>query len=211
MVPDNVNHLVFDFGAVIIDIDVPLTYRAFARLSNRSEQEVQHLFESGAYRDYEIGKLSDEAFRQLIREALGASFSDATIDEAWNTLLIGVPDSRIQLLKQLAQHYHVHLLSNTNPIHIRECTRIIERQHGIANFRTLFEKSYMSYEIGLLKPHHEIYQYVLRDLNAQPGQVLFLDDNEANVREAAALGIHARKITPQHDIHFWLDHAVTRS
>lgn len=207
MIPDSIRYIVFDFGAVIINIDVPLTYKAFATLSGKTENEVKHLFEQqGAYGQYEIGKLDDAGFRTLIRDTLQLDLTDEEVDATWNTLLLDVPEERVTLLRHLANDYPIYLLSNTNPIHIRECREIIKRQHGIDNFRTLFTKTYMSYEIGLLKPDAEIYHYVMNDIGCKPEEILFLDDNLKNIEGASALGIHTRLITQEQDVIYWLNH-----
>lgn len=47
----------------------------------------------------------------------------------------------------------------------------------------------LSSELRLVKPDAGIYQYCLGRLSVAPGEALFLDDREANVRAAEALGI----------------------
>lgn len=47
----------------------------------------------------------------------------------------------------------------------------------------------LSSELRLVKPDAEIYQYCLQQLAVAAGDALFLDDREANVRAAEALGI----------------------
>lgn len=54
-----------------------------------------------------------------------------------------------------------------------------------------FDVRVFSCEAGVCKPAPEIYADCLRRLGVQPGEVLFLDDREANIRAAEALGLHA--------------------
>jgi putative hydrolase of the HAD superfamily len=54
-----------------------------------------------------------------------------------------------------------------------------------------FDARVFSCEAGLCKPSPEIYGDCLRQLGVQPGEVLFLDDREPNIRAAEALGWHA--------------------
>lgn len=202
-----VKHIIFDFGAVIINIDILLAYKAFSQLSGRSLAEVEKLFEQDkAYWKYEVGELDDEGFRNLLRTTLKLNISDQELDNAWNLLLLDVPEERVNLIRRLSENYPVYLLSNTNPIHIRECREIFRRQHGIDNFRDLFQKTYMSYEIGKMKPDPEFYNYVLDDIGCRPEEVLFLDDNKKNIEGAAALGIQTRLITKEQGINYWLEH-----
>jgi putative hydrolase of the HAD superfamily len=54
-----------------------------------------------------------------------------------------------------------------------------------------FDARVFSCDSGVCKPAAQIYQDCLRRLEAEPGEVLFFDDREANVRAAEALGLHA--------------------
>jgi putative hydrolase of the HAD superfamily len=54
-----------------------------------------------------------------------------------------------------------------------------------------FDSRTFSCEVGVCKPAPEIYRDCLDKLGAHPSEALFLDDREANVRAAEALGLHA--------------------
>jgi len=54
-----------------------------------------------------------------------------------------------------------------------------------------FDVRVFSCEAGVCKPAPEIYADCLKRLGVQPAEVLFLDDREANIRAAEALGLHA--------------------
>jgi len=54
-----------------------------------------------------------------------------------------------------------------------------------------FDSRTFSCEAGVCKPAPEIYWDCLNKLGVEPSEALFLDDREANVRAAAALGLHA--------------------
>jgi putative hydrolase of the HAD superfamily len=58
-----------------------------------------------------------------------------------------------------------------------------------------FVACYVSGELGLLKPHPEIYQHVLDDLGISVAETVFIDNREANVRGAQALGITGHLFT----------------
>jgi hypothetical protein len=58
-----------------------------------------------------------------------------------------------------------------------------------------FAACYVSGELNLLKPHPEIYQHVLDDLGISTAGAVFIDNREANVRGAEALGITGHLFT----------------
>ena len=66
------------------------------------------------------------------------------------------------LFKAIKVHFVFFLLSNTNEIHIQE----IENRVGAAfflDFCSLFEKVYLSHELGLRKPHTDVFNYILKE------------------------------------------------
>ena len=102
-------------------------------------------------------------------------------------LLLEMPAARLQRLKQLAGHYRLFLLSNTNAVHFQHVT-----QQAAAlgyDFVGLFEKAYVSHEMGYVKPQPEIYQTVLRQSNLIPQQTVFIDDVPENLEAATRQGI----------------------
>jgi putative hydrolase of the HAD superfamily len=54
-----------------------------------------------------------------------------------------------------------------------------------------FDVRVFSCEAGICKPAPEIYGNCLKRLGVRSGEALFLDDREANIRAAEALGLHA--------------------
>lgn len=51
-----------------------------------------------------------------------------------------------------------------------------------------FDYVYLSFEIGMLKPNKEVYEYVLNDLKIDASNILFIDDNKDNIEMAKACG-----------------------
>ncbi len=50
---------------------------------------------------------------------MGIDSSFSEIFEAWNTMLLDIPDERKDVLIALSKRYRLILLSNTNEIHLR--------------------------------------------------------------------------------------------
>lgn len=188
-----IKNIIFDLGDVIINIDVPLAARSFAELTNRSLEEVQELIhQNEVFKKFETGHLSAVDFRAYIRELLQQpEWSDEAIDTAWNSLLLDIPAERIEKLQELAQKgYRLFLLSNTSSIHIEEVNKILHRTTGVKQLNDLFEKLFLSYDMGIMKPHPDIYHGVLTQAGLLAHETLFLDDNADNIRAAAEVGIH---------------------
>jgi len=189
--------VIFDFGHVIINIDVPKTYKTFAQICGKSAQKVEKLFqENQIFRRYEIGLYSDDEFREAVRQILGYPFSDAEVDMAWNALLLDIPLERIDFLLKLRSKVPIFLLSNTNTLHIQAAEKILKETCGISSLQSLFTHAFFSYDLGLWKPDPTIYTAVLDQIGLPPEKVLFLDDNADNVASARHLGILTEHILP---------------
>lgn len=189
--------VVFDFGNVVINIDVEKTISAFAELSFKSSARVKQLFtEAEVFRKYETGFYADDEFRDVIRQVLSYPLNDQEIDQAWNALLLDVPKKRLDFIDNLKLKYPVYLLSNTNNIHFEQCKSYFRNTFGIANFELLFNETFLSYKMGLWKPDYKIYDAVINKANLNPQEILFVDDNQDNVDAAADMGIQCIKINP---------------
>jgi putative hydrolase of the HAD superfamily len=127
------------------------------------------------------------------------NLDNTAIDAAWNTLLLDFPLVRVQLLQQLQKNYKVYLLSNTNIIHFWHYTKEFFENYNIQMI-DLFDKLFLSYEIGLHKPDTSIYSYVIEDLGIEPSKTVFIDDSLANIESAAGLGINIIHITGENDV-----------
>jgi putative hydrolase of the HAD superfamily len=189
--------IVFDFGNVIINIDVEKSVLAFSELTFKSPGKIKQLFrEAEVFKKYETGFYSDDEFRDVIRQILSYPLNDQEIDKAWNALLLDVPKKRLDFLESLKMKYPIYLLSNTNNIHIEQCKGYFRTKFGIANFESIFNETFLSYKMGLWKPDYKIYDAVINKLGLKSQEILFLDDNQDNIDAASDLGIQCIKINP---------------
>lgn len=183
-----IRNLIFDMGNVLIDIDIPLTFQALSARTGRSLTEVEKAFAAdGLHARYESGLLAEEAYRRLIGERLSSQLSPEAFRADVLKLLLEMPAARLQRLRELSGHYRLFLLSNTNAVHVQH---VIERAAEMGfDFIGLFEKAYLSHEMGHVKPQPEIYQQVIRQSNLIPQQSVFIDDVPENLEAAARQGI----------------------
>lgn len=186
-----IKNIVFDLGDVILNIDVPLASSSFGKLSGREQHEILTLFkEKELFRLFETGLVDEDAFRNMIRELLEfPDWSEEIIDTAWNSLLLDIPPARVELIQELSRNYRLFLLSNTSSIHIKQVNKILHAATGIEKLDELFEKVYLSYEMGIMKPDPAIYLRVLEESDLIAEETLFLDDNADNITAASKLGI----------------------
>lgn len=186
-------NLIFDFGNVLFDLDLPRIEQELRRLSGADfEAAREKLRRDRIFELYETGGLSTAEFVEALRFAGPIPLSEAAVIGAWNSIFIEMPRRRFELLLQLRQRYQVFLLSNINDLHERWIADYMQREHGIHDFEhRYFDAVYYSHLIRLRKPDREIYEYVLADAEILPEESLFIDDLEVNIEAARQLGIHA--------------------
>jgi putative hydrolase of the HAD superfamily len=145
-----------------------------------------------AHRDgLDQGSAGVAAYWQAIADDIGVRWDDARVHELWAADFrswLSINPGTIEVLADLkAGGTALALLSNAGPDYGSYF------RHGpLGDF---FAACYVSGELGLLKPHPEIYRHVLDDLGISAAEAVFIDNREANVRGAQALGITGHLFT----------------
>ena len=194
-----IKNIIFDLGGVLLNIDYQATINEFKKLGMEDfdaffTQAAQHqLFDR-----MDKGEVSPPSFREELRMLSGLDISDSEIDIAWNAMLLDLPAKRLALLERVGKNYRTFLLSNTNSIHYPAYMDYLNRHYGIADLAALFEKQYLSFEIGMRKPDREIYEYVLSDQGLDAGETMFIDDSFQHVEGARKAGVHAVWLDVKH-------------
>ena len=194
-------NLIFDLGNVLLPIDFSAPVKAF---QNIGLKDFNHLYgeiqQSNLFNLLETGKISEADFRNEMRRISGLNWTDKQIDEAWSTIILAFRPATFAMLERLKKSHNLYLLSNTNSIHfIRYNQQIIDRFHA-GGLNAYFKKAYYSHELGLRKPDAEIFKAVLTDAGLKAGDCLFIDDNEANIIAAKALGFYVHHHNPKENI-----------
>jgi putative hydrolase of the HAD superfamily len=184
--------VIFDYGEVISLTPSPADRDVIARLAGVSPDSEPFWQAYFAHRDgLDQGGAGVAAYWQAIADDIGASWDDARVHELWAADFrswLSINPGTIEVLADLkAGGTRLALLSNAGPdfgSYFR---------HGpLGDF---FTACYVSGELGLLKPQPEIYQYVLDDLGISAVEAVFIDNREANIRGAQALGITGHLFT----------------
>ena len=72
------------------------------------------------------------------------------------------------------------------------------------SFAPLFERVFVSGELGLVKPHAAIYEHVIDELGITPSELLFVDNKAENVEGARAIGGDGHVFTDAASLEAWL-------
>lgn len=186
-----IKNIIFDFGNVLFDLDLPAIERNLKLLFGKNFAAAKEkLLRERIFELYEVGGLSTEEFVDALRFAPERPLEKEQVVAAWNSIFLEMPRHRFEMLLRLRECYKVFLLSNINDLHAAWIDDYMTREHGIEDFRArYFDGVYYSHLIRLRKPDHEVYEYVLADAELVAKETIFFDDMEVNVEAAKQLGI----------------------
>ena len=201
MILKSIKNIIFDLGGVIINIEPQKTYDAFLQLSgNILNQNNDSLDSIELFSQYERGVISTSEFIKNIQHQYCPNASPKEIIDAWNAILLDIPQERNDLLLQLKSKYNTFLLSNTNELHRLEIDKQVQDNFSLNGLNAYFQKAYFSYEMKLQKPEDEIFLQILKEQNILPEETLFIDDTPKHLNTANRLGIKTFKATSEENI-----------
>ena len=200
----NISTLIFDFGGVLINLDINQCILNFKRLGlDNFEHYLNNFAQSGFFMELEKGQISATEFRNEIRKLTPNTLTDAQIDEAWCSFLLDIPIEKLNMLIELRKKFRIILLSNTNIIHFPNSEKLLFTNQG-RKLSDYFDRCYLSYEMKMAKPDKEIFENILASENVQANECLFLDDGLKNIIEAQKLGIQTYLVHEHEDLSFLL-------
>ncbi|MDP1727792.1 MAG: HAD family phosphatase [Bacteroidota bacterium] len=196
-----IKNIIFDLGGVILNLDQNRTLNAFKLLGADLEAYNESL---SIFKEYETGKIDSYTFKQTIHLELKGTVSHEQIEIAWNSMLLDLPPRRVELVQKLKTRYRLILLSNTNTMHMDDIYKV----NGREIFDSLFDKIYLSHEIGLRKPNLDCYDFVLKDAGLLAHETIFIDDSITNIKGAEAAGI--RSILALEPLDGWIEDELVK-
>ena len=181
--------IIFDFGDVFINLDKQGAIKNALELFELAELHEDLIAINTLY---EQGLISTEEFIEFYTDNFPGLSQKKFID-TWNYILNDFPEHRLEFIKKLAKDgkYKLILLSNTNDLHI---SWIADNISFYEDFKSCFDRFYLSHEIKLRKPNADIYKFVVQENKLKYEECLFIDDTKENTDTAASLGIHVWNI-----------------
>ena len=131
---------------------------------------------------FERGEIDVDEFFAAFRSGIGLNATDDELKHAFEGLVLHEIEGVGSLLNKWAVDYPLYALSNNNVL----LWRGVQRVCGALD---LFEKIFLSQEIGLLKPEPAAFHYALRQMGCQPQEAVLIDDNPRCIAAAAELGL----------------------
>jgi len=179
--------VVFDLGGVLAEFGGVERMRLLAGLDD-DEELWRRWLTCEWVRRFERGMCTPEDFAAGVVADWGLTLTgDAFLTEFREWLVGPLPGAETLVSETRAAGLPVAVLSNTNKVHW---------EAGASRWPlvSMFDRAFLSFEVGMVKPDREIFERVVADLEVEPEQVLFLDDNRINVDAAQAAGLQAQRV-----------------
>lgn len=182
-------NIIFDLGGVIINLNPNAVINTFKNLVKDTYPAMeQDLYENKVLEKYEKGQYTSSDFISFFR-SYDSRLLEQDIVEAWNSMLLDIPEERIFLIRNLSRKYRIFLLSNTNEIHMNHINSYMADEYGFKDMSYLFEKAYYSHLMGLRKPQPSIFETILNENKLVAEETLFIDDSEEHIIAAKQLNL----------------------
>ncbi len=184
-----IKNIIFDFGGVLVDWNPRYFYRSYFKTEEEMEFFLGNICTTEWNANQDCGHLMADATRE--RVALFPEYKEAIemYYSRWGEMLHSdIPETADFLREAKAAGYGIYGLTNWSHETIQvayDRYRVFDEFDGIV----------VSGCERLLKPDPKLYQILLERYNLKAEECIFLDDNQANVDAANALGIKAIRFT----------------
>jgi glucose-1-phosphatase len=185
---EKIKNIVFDFGGVLYNIDIPTAIKGFHELGILIDKS-DSLFGT-TLENLESGKMSDDEFFDVVANMTQPPSDKKAILKIFYSVLTGLDMESFDYLLKFKKNYTIFLLSNTSELHYNRFKKEINENNKTKSFFKSFKKEYYSFLMKMRKPNIEIFQYVVNDSGINPAETVFIDDNPDNVESAKKLGIN---------------------
>ncbi len=177
--------IAFDIGGVLVQLTgVP---RMVEWLQAGADHDMWNRWLlSESVRLFETGQCTAEEFAAAVCAEFTLPVAPDAFLAEFVTWAHGVFPGAHELLRSLRPHYQLVSLSNNNTLH---WSRIRDEMQ----LADLFDRHFLSHEIGLIKPDREVFEHVVAALDVPAERILYFDDNQLNVEQARTVGMAAHR------------------
>ncbi len=181
---DNYKVILFDLGGVLLKLRDPIS--TFGLQMDESEF-LRTWIMSPSVRALESGQIDGEEFAQRMIAEMELPMDWQELLKRFDNWPDGFYPKVIDLMARIPSRYSCAILSNTNAVHWQQVD-------VPGNFGDRFERYFLSYESGLLKPDQESFLQVIDSYACRSEEILFFDDNPVNVSAAKQAGIRSIRV-----------------
>jgi HAD superfamily hydrolase (TIGR01509 family) len=177
--------VLFDLGGVLVRLAGVSAMKDLAGIDDEAEVWRRWLT-CDWVRRFERGQCAGPAFAAGVVTDWELPITPAAFLDRFRQWPDGLYEGAVDLVRAVRRDARVGCLSNTNSIHWTD-----QGGWGLAG---MFDFTFLSFQLGLVKPDPEIFQHVASVLAIDARDIIFLDDNSINIDQAVALGFDAVRV-----------------
>ena len=178
-----IRNIVFDMGKVIIRFD-PDFFMDREGVTDPADRDLirRELFRSLEWAQMDLGVLSEETAEPRLLPRFPERLHSAVhrLLFAWSDPGDTLPGMEDLVRRLKAAGYRIYLLSNASTLQPLYWPKIPVSR--------LFDGTFLSCDLGVVKPCREIYRAFTDRFSLRPGECVFIDDLPANAAGAVSCG-----------------------
>jgi epoxide hydrolase-like predicted phosphatase len=172
----------FDLGGVLFTNGTKQFIEYLSTTYKLDKEHAASIIDKGELPDaYREGKIGRAEYWGKVKEELHLSDHIDTLEKKWIDGYELIQETR-DIIHILSKKYKVYFLSNN----VKDRVAAVDKKF---NFLAWFEDGVFSHEVGVRKPHPQIYVQALKKADATPSEALFIDDKESALHPAKEMGM----------------------
>lgn len=178
-----IKNIIFDMGRVLLKFDPFVSLNTYCENKEDMDLIYKELFEGQEWIMGDEGKITNGGRYELVKERVPERLHRTLklVVENWDMCMEPV-DGALEFYQFVKEKgYHTFVLSNA----CNSFYNYFPKHYDLKSFDGVVVSS----DIKMIKPNPAIYDYILKTYDLKPEECLFIDDVEANVEAAEAVGI----------------------
>jgi len=175
--------VISDLGGVIVFFDNQIFYEKMINFSPFAQEEIRKMAfaESSPRESFDKGEITPQEFYERVVHKLKAKIDYDEFFSIYNDVFSLNPPV-LEIMKRLKVNYKLVLLSNTDVMRFEFVREIFPEV-------MIFDEYVLSFEVGFMKPHPQIYRDALKKAGTKAEECIFIDDREENIQGAEELAL----------------------
>ena len=182
-----IKNYIFDFGNVLCEFSPEKLTAKYIDNPDDVKTVSEVVFDRLYWDKLDNGTIDDEEVKAKIQERLPENLADCAC-KAYDNWVVNLP--AIEGMEDVVKRVHsrggkLYLLSSIS----RGFAESYNKVPWIKDLFSLFDGIVLSGTIGMVKPHREIFEYLLNTYSLKAEECIFIDDSQKNIAGAEKVGI----------------------